>query len=200
VSVDWGAVGTVAGPLVGVVIGGYITTRSTFVLDKRREARETAAAKELDRRRLLVAARVVETELSTAFGQMFLLCLRSDWRSISGRLETTSWKRYRTELADSDMPYVTWRELVRAYRVIEQLNADYDRARDLSVQALFEPTVKYYFDNTTLLNGARIQLITFIRTLGDLDVQVPSASSAVPPDPIPPWWEPPPDTASAADG
>ncbi|MDX6591763.1 MAG: hypothetical protein QOJ13_959 [Gaiellales bacterium] len=117
---DWVAVAAVAGPLLGVVTGGVITTWSTWLLESRRAELQQAADAERERRRVVRAARLMVTELYLAEA-LFDSAVRADVRSAPAMLTVSAWEELRNDLADSTLTYDQWRQLSLAYGMLTTL-------------------------------------------------------------------------------
>jgi hypothetical protein len=101
--------------LVGVVLGGLLSGGVTYVMERRREQRETRAA-----------ARLLAEELRRAisFIHGVLRPVESDWQSRAfAELDLEVWKQNRALLA-SALAEETWTDVASAFEIVDSLKED----------------------------------------------------------------------------
>jgi hypothetical protein len=80
-----------------------------------------------------------------------------------------------------------WVKLGQAFRLVAQLNDEYERA---GVGQVGEATARYYAEQSRTVREARHKLLAFMRSQGEVDTQLPAeVGEALPLPPIERgWW------------
>jgi hypothetical protein len=111
------------GPLLGVVIGGLITSWGMLTAEKRRAQRQQDHSDRVDARNLRQATRMIHNELLTI--QIDLAAsieIGTWWNRAELEFATPSWERFADALAASDLDDTGWACVAHAYNAVEGLN------------------------------------------------------------------------------
>ena len=106
--------------LVGVLVGGIITTGADWILAVRREK----AGADRDRRNRAIevkrAARMIGTELFVAMAAAQICVKKKYWWSADVPLKTEEWQRY-SKVVAPDLSDTEWNAVVAAFMAVETL-------------------------------------------------------------------------------
>ena len=107
--------------LVGVIIGGLITSGTSYWLETRKDKREQEKESRIRAATLRQAARLVDEEFWLALGEIQLLVAKKRWAADSG-LESMRviWDEHKTILA-TELSTSVWRKVFMAHVMVKQL-------------------------------------------------------------------------------
>jgi hypothetical protein len=108
--------------LLGVIVGGIITTNSFYLLDERRSKREQEREERARGIEIKRAARMIDADLSTAAASAMFACKRDKyWDSADSPLKLKGWDDYGAILAPA-VSSDAWSKILLGIQAVRDLN------------------------------------------------------------------------------
>jgi hypothetical protein len=129
--------------LVGVIIGGSITSVSSYLLDKRREGRERQKEERIHAVNLTTAARLVELDFRIARAYAGVCAGNKRWAGyVKNAVSLANWEKYCGILA-AELSQDEWIELLVACRAVTHLQTLYEGAMERPDKTISEHLAKH---------------------------------------------------------
>ena len=109
-----------ASALLGVILGGVISSGFSYFIEERRAEREQERDEKLRRLEVKRAARVIGDDFAGAIAIPKISRERKRWTAIGANLTLDSWKNYKAALA-ADFDLIDWALVCGAASSIEEL-------------------------------------------------------------------------------
>ncbi len=122
--------------LVGVIIGGLITGLSSYVVEERRQRRDSEKNREDRETRVKTAARLIELEFRVARAVLARVLREQQWER-DYALPLAGWQQFRNVIAP-EVKYEDWLLLVVAAEVVFTLNEEYVQRSETRLKPLEE--------------------------------------------------------------
>lgn len=150
--------------LVGVIVGGFITAYSSYLLDRRREQVDRQKESHNRATKLKMAARLIDDELARGQAAAKIAFENRHWWNPDEQLLTGAWQQYREFIAP-EVSQAAWHAVSIAIIAVHQLSGERANAVKLGLAGdiLSDSLVATFGPPLTDIDAGRVALAPLTR-------------------------------------
>jgi hypothetical protein len=155
--------------LVGVIVGGFITACSSYLLDRRREQADRQKERQSRATKLKTAARLIDEELARGQAAATIAFEDRHWWNPDEQLLTGAWQQYREFIAP-ELSQAAWHAVSIAIIAVHQLSGERANAVRLGLPGdiISDSLVATFGPPLTHIEAGRLALAPFTRDVPPL--------------------------------